>query len=187
MAATALRTRVRSVWQPSFRRTLYTKRAQFTRPNESGAPVTKEVSVWMGDPDETYVIVPRDVGKAFVQAKHLSPAEGELRLKFDHHTRRFLCSRCAPRTKDWLPVDQALISTVLPGSESRLQLEIPQQMPFKSTYASNTGISDAILFHTPWSPTHTIAIENTPDYWFARRAFESYRILRPVLQHLQHR
>lgn len=36
MAATALRTRVRSVWQPSFRRTLYTKRAQFTRPNESG-------------------------------------------------------------------------------------------------------------------------------------------------------
>lgn len=126
-------------------------------------PVTKEVSVWMGDPDEAYVIVPRDVGKAFVQAKHLSPAEGELRLKFDHHTRRFLCSRCAPRTKDWLPVDQALISTVLSGSESRLQLEIPQQMPFKSTYASNTGISDAILFHTPWSPTHTIAIENTPD------------------------
>ncbi|KAK0637990.1 hypothetical protein DIS24_g10269 [Lasiodiplodia hormozganensis] len=140
MAATALRTRVRSVWQPSFRRTLYTKRAQFTRPNESGAPMTKEVSVWMGDPDEAYVIVPRDVGKAFVQAKHLSPAEGELRLKFDHHTRRFLCR-----------------------SESRLQLEIPQQMPFKSTYASNTGISDAILFHTPWSPTHTIAIENTPD------------------------
>lgn len=90
---------MRSVWQPSFRRTLYTKRAQFTRQNESGALVTEEVSVWMGDPDEAYVIVPQHVGNAFAQAKHFGPAKGEQRLNFDHHTQRFLCSKCPPNKR----------------------------------------------------------------------------------------
>lgn len=84
----------------SHRRSYYAAKAQFTTLNEHGRPVSSDIDIRIGDPDEAYVYVDPGVGKAI---KSLIVRQGgtepetrrelkTLPLSFDHKSRHFFHS-----------------------------------------------------------------------------------------------
>lgn len=96
---TILRRSLPSLLQGSFRRSYHCKSADFTTVNAQGSPATEQVEVWLGEPHEAYVMVPKHVGRAIEAAcapygnsAHIAGPD-TYPLIFDHKSRHFVHSK----------------------------------------------------------------------------------------------
>ncbi|RDL37113.1 uncharacterized protein BP5553_04546 [Venustampulla echinocandica] len=143
-------------------RAIHTATAKFITISPQGAPATREVEVYLGDPEEAFVLLDPEICQAFKRGTMLqggcSMAHDQYLypLKFHHDTRHF-------------------------SHESSLypRLEIPQDLPRQS----DTNSSPATL-HT-YGATHAITLDGTPDEAFERSLRESAQRLQPILDELK--
>ncbi|KAF1962574.1 hypothetical protein CC80DRAFT_400630 [Byssothecium circinans] len=130
-------------------RAFHNATAQFTNLGPEGAPVTKEISIRVGDPGEAYVCIPPEVGYALRAASRLSNS-----------------SSAPPKRSDRFPLsyfhDTQHFS--LDSSPSCPRLVVPQALPRQS--AANSSPATLYLYGV----MHTIALNGTPDAEFAELA-----------------
>ncbi|KAL4876951.1 hypothetical protein BJY04DRAFT_222627 [Aspergillus karnatakaensis] len=124
-----------------------------------GKLVTEVLSGFIGNPGESYVIVPTKVGFAFRAASPVafSAAQDTCKLTFFHDSNHF----------GFEP-------------ESYPRLHVPNELPRQTE--SNT--SPATLFLT--GVTHEFVLDGTPDAKFAEDSSASAKRLAPVLEMLKH-
>ncbi|PYI32992.1 hypothetical protein BP00DRAFT_445015 [Aspergillus indologenus CBS 114.80] len=128
----------------------------------TGKLVTEGLSGYIGNPGESYVIVPTKVGNAFraaspVASSAATAAQDKCKLTFFHDSKHF----------GFEP-------------ESYPRLYVPNELPRQTE--SNT--SSATLFLT--GVTHEIVLDGTSDAKFAEDSSASAKKLAPVLEMLKH-
>ena len=90
--------------RPLLRRSFYSHASEYVTLDRQGKAVKRAVDIWVGDPHETFVLVPKEIGSAMKMAinegtsssaavadRHSSgkegKKEGECSLMFNHSTR----------------------------------------------------------------------------------------------------
>lgn len=74
------------------RRNFYQATADFFRPNPDGKPASSKVDIKIGDPENTYVMIPPNIGYALRggnKASTVSQRDDRFKLFFDHDTQEF--------------------------------------------------------------------------------------------------
>lgn len=150
----------RSLRSTGIARAFHVATADFTNHGPHGSLVTSKVSIRIGDPGESYVMIPPEVGRAFRAAGLLSngsaltdhPARSP--LVFYHDTRHFVHSELINYLLRLLVTKNLVISESCP---SYPRLVIPQDL----SSATSTNTSPATLWH--YGLMNTIALNGTFD------------------------
>lgn len=165
MYYTILRTRVlpctlrRSVF---FSRAHHSATGRFITISSQGAPVTRDIEVWLGDPGSAYVMFDPEISRAFKTDEtilqggcSLAQVDQDLYpLNFYHDTRHFSHSKKLDGCNVASKMD---LIAYYSESSPYPRLEIPQDLPRQS----NANSSLATL-HT-YGVTHAITLDEMPD------------------------
>lgn len=157
---------LRALHWPLIRRRFSTKPAEFITLDAQGLRVTQKTNVWMGDPHEAFVLVPKEIsdGMKGSSQDEICP------LIFHHDSKHFsssglsyLVTRSVNRASSYLE------------SASYPRLEIPQNLPRQSN--ANTSPATLYLFGV----NHTVALDGTPDgklHMYIRLSLVAYLLQR---------
>lgn len=125
--------------------------------NTQGSPATEQVKVWLGEPHEAYVMVPKHIGRVIEAAcapygssAHIAGPD-TYPLIFDHKSRHFVHSKFS-----FIVILEPILSST-PVAMPFPRLTIPQDLP----HQSNAPTSPATLFVC--GPTDIITLNGTSD------------------------
>lgn len=129
----------------------------FTTLAPDGTHSTKVISVYVGDPGESYVMIPTEIGDALRAATSTAtstPHPDRLPLTYFYDTKHFAAGKYLPSATWCLAMADSLGPDSSPSSP---RLFIPQQLPRQSAAVT----SPATLYL--YGLMHQIAIDGTPD------------------------